>query len=282
MTLKRMRKFLRKLRRGKGHKQQDRPARPARKHGPVCRIEGIEYAENPEFTSVIFICGLHRSGTTLLERLIASRYHVACLRSSAPESEGQHMQAVYSPAYKFGGFGRFAFSRAMKEELIALDDYDRHRAQILDGWKPYVVGSEPVLLEKSPPNLTKIWWLRRVFPNSRFIILTRDPRAVSAATQRWSKTSLPELMLHWNVAYSCAMADYSEDDCIITSYEALMAQPEAEILRLGEFLSLAPRADAGAIETRHATLENTNGKYFEAHECTSYGQGVWNSLGYKV
>jgi hypothetical protein len=270
------------MRRGKIFKEQDRSARNGKKNGPVSRVEGIAYAQDPKVASLVFICGLHRSGTTLLERLLASRYQVAYLRSSAPESEGQHMQQVYSPAHKFGGLGRFAFSRAMKEELVALDDYDRHRAQILDGWRRYVVGNEPVLLEKSPPNLMKIWWLRRVFPNSRFIILTRDPRAVSAATQRWSKTSLPELMLHWNVAYSCAMADYCEDDCIITSYEALTDQPEAEILRLGEFLSLAPRSDVGEMEPRHTTLENTNSKYIEAHDSASYGQGVWDSLGYRV
>ena len=35
------------------------------------RVDGVKYEESPRFDRFIFICGLHRSGTTLLERLMA-------------------------------------------------------------------------------------------------------------------------------------------------------------------------------------------------------------------
>tara|TARA_R110002020_G_scaffold80747_3_gene201202 strand:+ start:2677 stop:3495 length:819 start_codon:yes stop_codon:yes gene_type:complete len=248
----------------------------------VGRIEGLEYTDDPDIQSLVFICGLHRSGTTLLERLLTARFEISYLRATVPESEGQHMQEVFSPASKFSGPGLFAFSRAMREELEAQTDYAAYGPRILDEWRKYVIGTAPVLLEKSPPHLTKIWWLRKVFPGSRFIIMARDPRAVSGATQKWSKTSLPELMMHWNAAYSTAMEDFSEEDCIITRYEDLMETPEEEIARLGAFLSLAPRARTGSVETRFSDLRNSNPKYFEAHNGTVYGRGVWDSFGYTV
>jgi hypothetical protein len=120
----------------------------------------------------------------------------------------------------------------MEADLETLSDYPAHRRALLSHWQHYVVGKSSILLEKSPPNLTKIWWLRQVFPSARFIIMTRDPRAVAAATQKWSKSSLAELMLHWNVAYSKALRDFRKDDCTIVRYEDLVARPEVELARL--------------------------------------------------
>ena len=173
------------------------PGRKPAPRPPLARLEGITYTDDPVIERLVFICGLHRSGTTALERLLVSRYRLACLRANRPVSEGQHLQSVYSPARAFGGPGRFAFSRAMMQELEGLRDHADCRERILADWRRFVVGTAPVLLEKSPPNLTKIWWLRSVFPGSRFVVVTRDPRAVAAATQKWSGTSLTELMLHW-------------------------------------------------------------------------------------
>lgn len=260
------------------------PAKAPRRRKPLvaARIESEDYNGNPQISSLVFICGLHRSGTTLLERMLTAQFELSCLRATVPESEGQHMQNVFASARGFGGPGAFAFSRRMREELQQLTDYAGCRERILQDWSRFVVGSAPVLLEKSPPHLTKIWWLRRVFPGCRFIIVTRDPRAVAAATQKWSKTSLPELMMHWNAAYSQADADFSEADCIISRYEDFVEQPGAEMQRLGAFLQVPARRGAVAMEERFAELENSNPKYIEAHEGTVYGRGVWDRFGYCV
>jgi len=250
------------------------------RHKPAARLAGVDYNDEPAIERLLFICGLHRSGTTLLERMLVNRFDLACLRADVHESEGQHMQGVYSPAYKFGGPGYFAFSTAMRRELDTLTDYPRHRQEILDAWQRFVVGTSNVLIEKSPPNLTKITWLRRVFPGARFVILLRDPRAVSAATQKWSKNSLPELMMHWNVAYHLAEKDFDPADCCHVRYEDLCTQPDAVLERIGAFAGLAQRFDTGGIEARFADLANTNGKYLSMHDC-EYGDGVWSRFGYQ-
>ena len=249
---------------------------------PVARLEDFIYNDAPKVDRIIFICGLHRSGTTLLERLLAARFRLSYLRASVPESEGQHMQSVYRPASDYGGPGHFAFSRAMRNDLESLGKAEICRERIITDWSHFVVGESATQLEKSPPNLTKIDWLRRVFPESLFVIMTRDPRAVSAATQKWSQTSLPELMMHWNVAYSLAVEDFRKEDCTVIRYEDLIQTPEAEIGRLAEFLRLVPRVVTETLEGRHNHLQDFNTRYFKMHEDFRYGKGIWNHFGYEA
>jgi hypothetical protein len=254
-----------------------------RRHGwPAVRLRNQKYNDTPKLDRVVFVCGLHRSGTTLLERMLAARFELSYLRADVPESEGQHMQSVYRTARDHGGPGRFAFSRTMRDELPALGDPRHCRERIIADWHRFVVGDSTTLLEKSPPNLTKIEWLRRVFPEGRFVIMARDPRAVSAATQKWSKTSLPELMMHWNVAYAQAMEDYCTEDCTVVRYEDLTEASGPVIERLGEFLQLVPRAASDALESRHSGIRNSNTDYIEMHKGTRYGAGIWNRFGYDV
>lgn len=277
--LKNSRKILRKFSARIPHK--DEPGILRKKNGKVVvRLENETYNDQPDIKSLVFICGLHRSGTTLLERLLSAQFELSYLRANVPESEGQHLQRVFAPAAKFGGPGKFAFSYEMRQELENQTDYESYRSQIMNQWSKFVVGNSPTLLEKSPPHLTKIWWLRKVFPNSKFIIFSRDPRAVSAATEKWSQTTLTELMLHWNAAYSCAFADFHEQDCIISRYEDLVEHPEDELARIGSFLSLKPRSEMLNIENRFSELKSTNPKYIEAHKGAIYGRGIWEKFGY--
>lgn len=247
------------------------------------RLPDFVYNDAPAIERFVFICGLHRSGTTLLERLLASRFDVAFLRASVPESEGQHMQSVYSAANAFGGAGRFAFSSEMSAELERLlADPERCRERITADWNRFVVGESATLLEKSPPNLTKIQWLRTVFPGARFVIMTRDPRAASAATLKWSRSSLGELMQHWDTAYSSAVAQMREEDCTTIRYEDLCEDQAGEIARIAAFLDLDERASTGEMEERHQQLVNSNARYLERHGGTRYGPGVWERFGYEV
>ena len=241
---------------------------------------GARFDKDPVISDFVFICGLHRSGTTLLENLMVSRFEISCLRGDVPENEGQHLQSLYSPASRFGVPGRFALNEEMQAELHRLDDYVSCRKLIWQDWCRHVVGTSPVLVEKSPPNLTKIWWLRRVFPNCRFVIVSRDPRAVSAATQKWTNATLAEMMKNWDVAYSACLKDFDESDCIIIRYEDLAADPDREMQRIATFLGLTGRAKSLEIAGRFNGISNTNDKYLAAHGNADYGNGAWRRFGY--
>ena len=246
------------------------------------RLPNFEYNENPIIVNVIFICGLHRSGTSLLENLIIQNLELSYLRMQVPENEGQHAQSVYSPAYKFGGPGRFAFSSAMDDELQKLNDYESCNRRIKDDWARFVVGHDTSLIEKSPPNITKIWWLRRVFPNSKFVVLSRDPRATSGATCKWTSSTIEELMMHWNVAYSKALADSRKEDTLWLRYEDVVADHQTALDAISSFAGLSRRVESQKIDQRFETLASTNDKYISMHSCKRYGRGVWNLLGYNV
>ena len=246
----------------------------------IQRLAGVAYNEDPRPERFVFVCGLHRSGTSLLEHALVSHLELSCLRMTVPESEGQHAQAIYSPASRFGGPGRFAFSHAMEEELEGLSNYDANRNAILAEWRPFVFGSFPTLIEKSPPNLTKIWWLRRCFPGAKFIILARNPMAVAGATQKWSGTTIEELMMHWSVAYSMALRDMDARDCMTIRYEDFVTAPGPTIENVANFLGIARRIPPLQSTERFAVLTNSNDKYLSLHDCRDYGRGAWDAFGY--
>lgn len=246
------------------------------------RFPDVAYVRRAEFDRIVFICGLHRSGTTLIERRLVGLYRLAHLRAEVPESEGQHLQDVYPSARVHGGPGRFAFSPAMRPLPPDPEEAAVLRARVLSAWSNYVVGDDPVLVEKSPPNLTKIPWLRAVFPGAHFVIVARDPRAVASATRKWSSQSLEEMVFHWNVAYSIAMADFEASDCTVIRYEDFCDDPDGVLAALARDATLVPRDVPEETEARFDAVKNTNAKYLGQHAGRRYGRGVWSDLGYTL
>lgn len=233
------------------------------------------------FDRYCFVAGLHRSGTTLVEHILHARCAAAVLRADVPENEGQHLQDVLPAARDHGGPGRFAFHPAMHATPLAGEAAAAARDRLLRCWTPWMEGAGQALIEKSPPNLIRIPFLRSVFPGARFLIVTRDPRAAAAATGKWSRLGLAEMMYHWHVAYSAALAAAEgRSDCVFLRYEDLCADPEAEIDRVMAALGLAPRPVPLPEEPRFAAVENTNARYIERLPAQIWGPGAWDRLGY--
>ena len=60
----------------------------------------------------IFICGLHRSGTSLLYKILKNQKTISGFKNTtAIEDEGQHLQSVFNAANKHGGPGKFGFDK---------------------------------------------------------------------------------------------------------------------------------------------------------------------------
>ena len=151
----------------------------------------------------IFVCGLHRSGTSLLYKVLKEQHGISGLsNTNVIEDEGQHLQSVYEPAKIYGGPGKFGFN----EESFLTDTSSlitpQNKEKLFKEWSRFWDLNSDFLLEKSPPNLVRTLFLQEMFPNTYFIIITRHPIATSIATKKWSKTSYYSLIKHWVVCHN--------------------------------------------------------------------------------
>ena len=211
--------------------------------------------ENKKF---LFIGGLHRSGTSILHRLLCEHPLASGFRETGvPEDEGQHLQSVFPAAHEYGGPGEFAFhlDAHLTEDSDLVNPVNRDR--LLCQWGAYYDLSRSLLLEKSPPNLVRSRFLRQLFPNSNFLFIVRHPVAVSLATEKWSSKTITERLLHWNTAYSIMLSDIdAARDCMVIRYEDFVAAPERYLDEICDFSGIHRFSPS-------ETVENHNEKYFD-------------------
>lgn len=207
---------------------------------------------------LLFVAGLHRSGTTLLTRSLREHPKISGFQATgAIEDEGQHLQNIVPRGNRFGGPGRFGFDpRSHMDEHHELANEQSAR-RLFDQWSPHWDLSKPVLLEKSPPTLVRTRYFQALYSNSSFVVLTRHPIAVSLATQKWSWTTLPSLIEHWCVCHERFERDRPElRSAVSLRYEHLIANPTAAIKQVCERINLEPHETSERIRT------GVNEKYF--------------------
>ena len=150
----------------------------------------------------VFVCGLHRSGTSILGRNIG-RLENCTGFDNMPDSlpgEGQFLQDVYPTGRKLGGPGRIGFdARARQTETSTLLRPEKV-ARLRASWHRHWDRKKPICVEKTPTNLLMTRFLQAAFPNSYFVVIRRHPVPVCLGTQRMRNarpTSLHRLFEHW-------------------------------------------------------------------------------------
>lgn len=205
----------------------------------------------------VFIGGLHRSGTSILNRVLRTNSRATGLFNTGfPEDEGQHLQSVYSPAKAHGGPGRFGFdAQSWLDETSPLIT-DENRQTILREWGAYLDASKPVIIEKSPPNIVRSRFLQALLPGSSFLFVVRHPAVVALATQKWSGTRLSELIDHWGIVHQRMLDDMPRlRHAMLVRYEDLVG--EARTLE-----SIQRWADL-AVEPASEPIEDHSAAYLE-------------------
>lgn len=190
----------------------------------------------------IWVCGLHRSGTTLLFRNLRSHPRISGFHDTGvAKDEGQLLQTVITNDQHHGGAGIFGFrKRARLTETSPLAT-EQTRDELLRQWTPYWDLSRDYLLEKSPPTTIRSRFFQALFPNSYFIFITRHPAATAMATLKWKwrRATVNKLIRHWVVCHEMAL-----DDCkhlkrwLWIKYEDLVAAPQRELERVYQLLDL--------------------------------------------
>ena len=225
---------------------------------------------DPVFDRPVFIVSPPRSGSTLLFETLA---RAPDLYTIGDES---HQLIEGLPQLNPQSRGFESNRLTVDDATPAVADALRHRFfQALrdrDGRRP-VAGQRIRMLEKTPKNSLRVPFLAQVFPEARFIYLYRDPRQVlSSMIEAWTSgrfQTYPQLPgwtgpawslllvpgwraligrpLHETVAAQWATATrlliddllaLSADRWTIARYDALVADPAAEIRRLCEASSL--------------------------------------------
>jgi hypothetical protein len=208
---------------------------------------------------LVFLAGLHRSGTTLLARLLAAHPEVSGFSGTGvPADEGQHLQDVYPPASVYGGPGRFGFApESHLTEASPLVTEENARA-IFQQWSAHWDLARPLLLEKSPPNLLKTRFLQALYPDSAFVVIVRHPIPVSIPTARWRGTRrYDRIFAHWLRCHALFEADREHLERVhVLQYEQLVGDPSDTLRDVFEFLELDPIAPSEPVEG------DANEKYF--------------------
>jgi len=184
----------------------------------------------------VFICGMFRSGSTLVERMLASHPRVTAGGEIdlIPAMVREHLGPTYeSPT---------PIDAARLEQLRALYD---------DGMAALFPGTEFVT-DKRPDNFLHIGLIKALFPDSKIVHTRRDPidnclsifflhlgHSMPYALDlldvaHWYRQYL-RLMAHWKSLYGDALHD--------VDYDRLVAEPQPLIERLLDYCEL-PQDDA--------------------------------------
>lgn len=189
---------------------------------PVADAQGTQPA-------LVFVTGLPRSGTTLVEQIIASHSNVQA---------GGEMAAALRTAYSV-----FGQSTDMRPLATAPKDHlHRFADQLNTAIRPMAHPDKPVLTDKSIMAYLIYGLLHATLPNARFIVVHRDPRDIAlsiyknhfaAGTHRYANDlaaiadrikSFRQIIAHWR--------DTLPDRFSEVHYEELVADPETQSRRM--------------------------------------------------
>ena len=178
----------------------------------------------------LFVLGMMRSGTTLMEQILSShpQVHGAGELEILPRLAG--IELTKSPA---GPLDEAALTRIREGYLAALND------------EP---GTQPVVVDKLPANFRFIGLIQKAFPEARILHMRRDPVAVCWSVYKTYFTHstigyahnlqntmdyydlYEKMMADWRMAYPQGFMD--------VDYEALTRTPEPVIRAVLDYCGL--------------------------------------------
>lgn len=194
-------------------------------------LSGEERCENP-----IFVIGVHRSGTSLVRRILNSHTHIA----SPPETSFlSHFAAMVKDGSTIGGFQGLGFDKADVFTEIGRWASHYHEAYRLTQGKSRWA-------DKTPQYVAILHELLQMFgPLSKFVIIYRHPLDIlySQSTRNWRFGEFHRDIWLNNAFYISdsirRMVEFvsaHSDVCHVLHYEFLVTEPERTLRNLMEFL----------------------------------------------
>ncbi len=190
----------------------------------------------------VFVCGLQRSGTSVLARNIGRLEDCTGFKNTGVlQDEGQYLQDVYPVDVEFGGTGRYGFHPRAHLTEISHMLTPENVARLRASWHSHWDEGKAIRLEKTPSNLIMTRFLQAAFPNAYFIVIRRHPVPVSLATQKWSLSSLHSLLEHWLRCHELFDEDKKHLKHVYElTYEDYIAEPGRYHREIATFIGTRP------------------------------------------
>lgn len=199
-------------------------------------------ADTPPLTRTLFVVGLHRSGTSVLERVLSGH--------SAVVDGGENHVFPAAMRWATGHRGAGVLDRATVERAAHLRPEDwAEVGRRIDAYAAWRSEAAPWFIEKLPPNALHVGFILRAMPHARVLHMRRDPAdtcfsnlrtffADGIAPYSYDQRALAghalrhaALMRHWMTRACGRMLE--------VDYAAFVADPEAEARRVCDWLGLA-------------------------------------------
>lgn len=213
-----------------------------------------------EAHTFLFVAGLHRSGTTLLAKVLSEHPDISGLSGTGTfMNEGApllkripHRHGVGAMAFKPG-------SHLTERSRFATPEIRDH---VWQTWSPFWDTRKHFLLEKSPSHLLRLRLFQSLFPKSKIIVILRHPIAQSMAISKWALgRKLLQHLLNWHLCHEILLRDLRHlENVHFVSFENLCSSPDTEMDRLFAFIGI-PRNGV-----RTPAMTASNEKYYEMWE----------------
>ena len=226
----------------------------------MCTADFVTPVARNDALTPIFIVGMHRSGTTLLERILAGHSQV----SDGGETYQFTAQLDLAVDHKTIGV-----LDAITVNRLGDADFDRIGAGFTEALRGRADG-KPFMTEKLPSNLINAGFIAKALPNARILHMVRDPMDVcfsnlrtyfnSAAPYSYDQVELGdyhghyrELMRHWHTVMPGRILD--------VAYADLVAEPEATARRIFDYCGLPFEAAALSVDRETGAVATASSAY---------------------
>lgn len=215
----------------------------------------------------VFVVGCFNSGTTLLQKILASHPGV-----SGPPREGVRFTDVLSNLEE-NGHHMIWDEKFQDYKHPAVSDIDALR-KIKKDWGLFWQSGSNVFLDKSVANTARIGWLNRAFPNAYFIGIHRNGLCVTEGLRRramppqWyqkregsQQYTYETIANQWVLANELMLSSFENmPNSLIVRFEDLVADPLQVTQSCVEFLQLETEMVSQSENTLYM-----GGKRFDIH-----------------
>jgi O-antigen biosynthesis protein len=210
---------------------------------------------------VICIAGAHRSGTSMLTRLLqqcgldlGAESDLMPAAADNPDGFWEHLRFVQLNDELLNAVGAAWDLPPWEEEA-----FDKANLQPIHAKARLLLErfeDKPVWGWKDPRSCLTLPFWRSLLPGLKTIIIFRNPLEAAYSLQKRNGTSYALGLRLWEIYNRRLLADTDPDERIITHYQAFFEDPEAELQKLAAFAGLNGNATSAA-----ATLVAVNRRH---------------------